>query len=213
MIGWLAIEFSRSGGGRGVRGDLLERTMFDYEGSRSEFLKLLAECGEEPAFIARARAPQIALDSLLQTCEAKRNEMLEWPKFHLSVLAQHVGGNWSRLGCLLAVPESVALLETLHTNMPTSKTAQTNWLLSDRAALGQFLESAERFNRNWRTYLDGLDLESVNKPRREYNEFYVLEKACAFGNEIATEGFESLQMIQRDDLIQRFPLLTLPSRA
>ena len=30
--------------------------MFDYEGSRSEFLKLLAECGEEPAFLARARA-------------------------------------------------------------------------------------------------------------------------------------------------------------
>ena len=28
--------------------------MFDYEGSRSEFLKLLAGFGEEPAFLARA---------------------------------------------------------------------------------------------------------------------------------------------------------------
>ena len=119
----------------------------------------------------------------------------------------------SRLGCLLAIPESVTLLETLHTNMPTSKTAQSNWLLNDRAALGRFLESAVRFNRNWQAYLDGLDVESVNKPRREYNEFYVLEKACAFGSEKATEGFEPLQMIQREDLIQRFPLLTLPGLA
>src|SRR5687768_13668235 len=39
-------------------------TMFDYEGSRSEFLKLLAQFGEEPAFIARAKAPQLALESL-----------------------------------------------------------------------------------------------------------------------------------------------------
>jgi hypothetical protein len=187
--------------------------MFDYEGSRSEFLKLLAECGEEPAFIARARAPQIALDSLLQACQAKRDEMLEWPKSHLSVLARQIGRDWSRLGCLLAVPESIKLLETLHTSMPTSKVVQTSWLLSDRVALGRFLESAERFNRNWQAYLDGLDLEPVNKPRREYNEFYVLEKACAFGNERVTEGFEPLETIEREYFIQRFPLLTLPTLA
>ena len=95
--------------------------MLDYEGSRSEFLKFLAEFGEEPAFIARARAPQIALESLLQGCEAKRDEMLKWPKHHLSALANHIGGQWSRLGCLLADPESAKLLETLHANMPTSK--------------------------------------------------------------------------------------------
>ena len=83
--------------------------MSDYEGSRSEFLKLLAEMGEEPAFIARPLAPGDALEALLQACEAKRNELLKWPKFHLAALAQRVRGDWSRLGSLLAGPEDVAL--------------------------------------------------------------------------------------------------------
>ena len=187
--------------------------MFEYEGSRSELLKLLAEFGEEPAFIARARAPQIALDALLHACDAKRDEMLEWPTIHLSVLAHQIGGNWCRLGSLLAVPESVSMLATLHANMHSNKPVHVNWLAGDNAALRRFLDSAERFNRNWRAYLDGLDLESANKPRREFNQFYVLEKDCAFGSERITEGFEPLAMIEHAYLHERFPLLTLPSLA
>jgi hypothetical protein len=124
-------------------------SMFDYEGSRSEFLKLLAEFGEEPAFIARARAPQIALEALLHACEAKREEMLKWPKFHLSMLASQVRNDWSRLGSLFTVPESVTMLEALHASMATNMPVQTNWLVSDQVALRHFLESAERFNRHW----------------------------------------------------------------
>jgi len=187
--------------------------MFDYEGSRSEFLKILAEFGEEPAFIARARAPQIALETLLAACEAKRDELLKWPKHHLSVLANHIGGEWSRLGHLLADPESAGLLETLHAKMPTGEAERTKRLWSDRAALRGFLESAQRFNRHWQVYLDGLDLECVNKPRRDYNEFYVIEKTSALGNESVADGFRPLEMIEREDLIQRFPLLTLPRLA
>jgi len=188
-------------------------SMFDYEGSRSEFLKLLAEFGEEPAFIARARAPQIALEALLHACEAKREEMLKWPKFHLSTLANQVRQDWSRLGSLLAVPESVTTLEALHASMAARIPEQTSWLVSDQAALSQFLKSAERFNRHWTSYIDGMDLEPVNKPRRDFNQFYVLEKACAFGSEGVTEGFEPLGMIDRADLYARFPLLAVPSEA
>ena len=97
--------------------------------------------------------------------------------------------------------------------MPCATTAQPNWLASDRAALRQFLESAERFNRNWQAYIDGLDLEPVNKPRRDFNQFYVLEKSCAFGSDRVTEGFEPLPMIDSAYLYERFPLLSLPSLA
>jgi len=185
--------------------------MFDYEGSRSEFLKLLAKLGEEPAFIERARAPQAALDALLHTCEAKRGEMLKWPRFHLSVLAHQIHHDWSRLSSLFAVPESVAMLEALHASMHISSPVQANWFESDSAALRRFWESAERFNRSWRAYIDGLDLEPVNKPRRDFNQFYVLEKACAFGSEGVAEGFEPLGMIDSVYLYERFPLLMLPS--
>lgn len=187
--------------------------MFDYEDSRSEFLKFLAEFGEEPAFIARARAPQIALETLLAACEAKRDELLKWPKHHLSVLANHIGGDWSRLGCLLADPESAKLLDALHANMPTGEAVGSKRLWSDRAALRRFLESAQRFNRHWRIYLEGLDLECVNKPRRDYNEFYVVEKTSALGNENVADGFQPLEMLEREELIQRLPLLTLPNLA
>ena len=143
-----------------------DRLMFDYEGSRSEFLKLLAEFGEEPAFIGRALAPQIALDALQHACEAKRSEMLEWPKFHLSVLAHKIGSNWSRLNSLLAVHEDVTVLEALHASMHTNKPVQNDWLASNKTVLLRFLESAERFNRHWLDYLDGVDLEPVNKRMR-----------------------------------------------
>jgi hypothetical protein len=184
--------------------------MFDNEGSRSEFLKLLAEFGEEPAFIARARAPQIALDALLNTCQAKRVEMLEWPKIHLTALAQQIRGDWSRLALLLELSQSVDMLAALHTSMPAGKPVAANWPASDKAALVRYLESAERFNRHWRAYLDGLDLESVNRPRRDFNQFYLLEKDCAFGNERIADGFEPLAMIDRAFLHGRFPLLTIP---
>jgi len=187
--------------------------MFDYEGSRSEFLKLLAKLGEEPAFIARAQAPQAALDALLHACQAKRDELLKWPKFHLAALAHQIHNDWPRLGSLFAAPESAAMLEALHASMHVSTPAQTTRLVSDRAALHRFLESAQRFNRCWWDYIDGLDLEPVNKPRRDFNQFYVIEKTCAFGSEGVTEGFEPLAMIDSAWLYERFPLLSLPSPA
>ncbi len=186
--------------------------MNDYEGSRSEFLRLLAEMGEEPAFLARARAPQIALDALLHACDAKRRQLLEWPTFRLAALERQVDGTWARLSGLVTPPDSVALLETLHANLRTEKAVPTNWLASDRSALRQFLQSANRFNRKWRAFLDGLALDDVNQPRRDYNQFYVVEMDCAFGKGVA-EGFTPLPMIDEDYLSQRFPLLALPSLA
>jgi len=187
--------------------------MFDYEGSRSEFLKLLAECGEEPSFIARAKAPQIALDALLHICSAKSQEMLRWPTLHLTILAQQVQSEWSRLSPLLAAPDSVSLLEALHAGLLTKPPVRTHWLTSDKTALRRFLESAERYNRHWLSFVEGLDLEPVNKPRREFNQFYVLEKECAFQSEKLAEGFEPLIMVDTAYLYRRFPLLTLPALA
>ena len=134
---------------------------------------------------------------------------MKWPKFHLSILAHQIRKDWSRLGSLLTVPEAVTELEALHASMHTNPPVESNWLTSDKAALGRFLESAERFNRHWRVYIDGLDLEPVNKPRRDFNQFYVLEKACAFGSERVAEGFVPLEMIDSAGLYARFPLLAV----
>ena len=105
------------------------------------------------------------------------------------------------------------MLETLHTGMHSDTPARANGLVSDKTALRHFLESAERFNRNWLAYIDGLDLEPVNKPRRDFNQFYVIEKSCAFGSAILTEGFEPLAMIDSAYFYGRFPLLIVPRPA
>lgn len=97
--------------------------------------------------------------------------------------------------------------------MQSNSPVQTNWLISDGSALRQFLDSAERYNRNWCSYIDGLDLELVNKPRRDFNKFYVLEKECAFGSARVADGFEPLGMIDSSFLYGRFPLLMLPKLA
>src|SRR5262245_11131549 len=114
--------------------------MFDYEGSRREFLKLLAEFGEEPAFIARATAAQLALESLLHSCHARREEMLHWPYRHLSNLAQSIGGNWLRIARFLAKPESVAELEALHAQMSFTGSTHSSWTATEKGSLRQFLE-------------------------------------------------------------------------
>jgi hypothetical protein len=152
----------------------------------------------------------LALDVMLCAAEAKRDEMLKWPTIHLSALASQVQNDWSRLGTLLAVPGSAGILAELHTSMHAKTPVQSRLLTSDKMALRQFLESAERFNRNWRAYIEALDLEPVNKPRRDFNDFYVLEKSCAFGSERVAEGFKPLDMIDVKFLYERFPLLVLP---
>jgi hypothetical protein len=190
-----------------------KKRMFDHEGSRLEFLKLLAEVGEEPAFIARANAVHFAYESFLQACQAKHEELLEWPRYHLANLAQRIGENWLRIAPLLVNPATVTELESFHARSPFTGSAKANWYATDRACLRQFVESAERFNRRWREYLVAIDYESVNKPRRDYNQYYPLERACAFGNERANYEFEPLNMIDIAFLEGRFPYLPIPQLA
>ena len=87
--------------------------MFDYEGSRIEFLKILAEMGEEPAFIGRARAAEVALDALLGRCHRQRAELLEWPRRHFTVLLHRTAGDWSRIALHVAADDCHSLFNAL----------------------------------------------------------------------------------------------------
>lgn len=184
--------------------------MLDYEGSRHEFLKFLAEFGEEPSFLGRARAVEEAFGLLLRECAAKYDELVRWPKLRLALLGAQLQGDWSRIAPFLADADSVTMLEDLQARWPDQKPGQAEWFVSDREALRRLVESVARFNRGWHKFVHTLDLEPVNRPRREYNQFYVLEKECAFGNEKVAENFEPLAMIDESVLIERYPLLPLP---
>ncbi len=174
---------------------------------RSELLKWLSDNGEEPAFVARARAPLFALDSLHALCEAKRTELLDGPRVHWTMLARLTDKQWSRLTSVTGKPDDLQVFETLDALLYTNKPIQPSILDSVRSAWRRFVESAERFNSKWDYFLRTVDLEPVNRPRRAYNDYYVLEKSCAVGTETALRGFTPLEMIDRAYLEERYPFL------
>jgi hypothetical protein len=187
--------------------------MPESESSREEFLNLLAEMGEEPAFVQRARAPQAALESLHAACVVRRAELLEWPRRHFATLRRRVGGDWKRLGRYLRDPDSYSVFAELERQLPDVESDVLVFLVTERGALRQFVESVDRFNRAWLYYVEHAGLEDVNRLRDEYNRFYPVEKACAFGSESINRNFEALPPIRMSDLLDRFPPLVLPQLA
>lgn len=186
--------------------------MFEYEGSRGEFLKLLAEFGEEPAFLRRASAVQNSWESLVKGCELKRERLLKWPKEHLAHLRARIRGDWTRISSLLPNQADVILIQRMSDRWGSLANATSARPWTDRSALTAFLESASRFNSTWRAAIEELDLECVNIPRQLYNRYYEVERECAFGNTSHVKEFEPLSLIDRDQILDLFPLLELPSR-
>lgn len=184
--------------------------MFDIQGSRGEFLKILADVGEEPAFIQRARSVEIAWDMLLSSCRSQREELLQWPRRHFAILAYRVRKDWSRLEPYLKDPSSTHWFKDLHREWESKLPATTEWTWSDRSALLAFVTSAERFNQAWLHSLRQVDLQEINRGRADYNRFYPIEKDCAFGVDRTALTFEPIEMISHADLIERFPLIQLP---
>ncbi len=184
--------------------------MYDYEGSRSEFLKILAEMGEEPAFIARARAPQAALERLLADCSSRRDEMLEWPRSHFSSLCFRISDDWSRLDRYIVGNNAGPLFENLAAELTIAKPA-SSLFRTVRSLLQQFVESGCRFNEAWSRFLGDAGIDDVNRIRDDFNRMYPLEKECAFGAEMRDHDFVPLPMLDLDYLVDRFPLLALPT--
>jgi len=187
--------------------------MFDYEGSRSEFLKILAEMGEEPAFINRGIAPKIALDALLKSCSVHHEDLLEWPRRHFATLRGRTGGDWLRLQPYLAQKDDVNLFAALECQLALHGNASPSLFTTERGVLRQFIESAARFNDNWLSFVEGSGLDHVNQLRENYNRYYPMEKACAFGTDKVNEDFKPLPLLDSAFLLKRFSLLFLPKLA
>ncbi len=187
----------------------------DYEGSRGEFLKMLAEQGEEPSFLRRAKAVQDAWEDLLERCQSHRDEKLRGVRMHLGNLARQLNGDWSRLATLLAderqVSEFGALYDQWKPRLPAVIKSTSPWS-TIRSSLVGFVDSVDRFNGAWLKYLRNVDLADVNRLRSDYNKFYPIEKAAAFDSEdLARLGFTPLELATVEHLHEKFPPLELPA--
>jgi hypothetical protein len=183
----------------------------EFEGSRSQFLKQLAETGETPAFVGRARAPEEAWSRLLEHCRQQRDEMLLWPARHWAKLKSRVGERWDLLTPFLREPHAESMLIELNRQLPSLPDDQGFVFAANRTLLRTFLESATRFNQDWRRWLNALDLTPINRLRQAYNDYYRIEKAAALGSEKFNHDFRPLPLLGGDSLLREHPPLFLPT--
>ena len=156
-----------------------------------------------PAYARRARAVEDAYEDLIHRCRRQREEWLAEVR--------------DRLGRLLATGYRVRpgdWLEDLAAavGVPELRPAPTlsRWRL--RRSLRGLAEMVGRFNANWRSFVNGLDLDAVNQLRDGYNRFYLLEKECALRSAtLAKVGFQPLPPLMRDELFALYPILPEPT--
>ena len=186
----------------------------DYEGSRAEFMKLLAEREEPPAFVQRAQRVEAAWEWLVRQCSRQRHELLEMPRMRLATVAAVIGQQWTSLSCCVGVRDDIDYLRELHEQWQPKLRVQISPASAPRkihATVRDLCESFKRFNRRWEAQVAEVNLAGVNYERQAYNEFYIVEKAAALGSErLASHGFEPLTDKTAEDLMGELPSLRIP---
>lgn len=185
--------------------------MEDYEGSRAELMRMLAEQDGPPAFVLRAQRVEEVWEKLLARCRKERAELLDMPRTRLAQLAALIDQKWELLTAYLREHKSAEQLHALHDEwQPTLRAhlAATESNSKIRKAVKELRTSFARFNRRWETHVADVSLRNVNYERDEYNNYYLVEKSAAFGSDkLAEMGFERLEHATHDDIFVAIPAL------
>lgn len=187
--------------------------MSEYEGSRTEFLKMLAEQDSPPAYLMRAERVESVWQGVLDECRKQQYELLEMPRTRLAQLADLITLRFATLDCYVG-NEMAAYLAQLHQawqpqlRVPLPATNQPSKICR---AVKDLKASFLRFNRRWEAHVAKVDLSQVNYERDQYNDYYLVEKAAALGSDrLAEMGFERLAVCTHDDILTEFPTLRVP---
>ena len=186
----------------------------DFEGSRTEFMKMLAEHDGPPAYVLRAQRVEEAWLNLVRSCEKEKHGLLEMSRTRLAQLGGLLGNRWEAVSCHVRNEGYDEYLSDLFEQwqpklrLPLEK---TDSLRKHRSALKDLGQSFERFNRRWAQFMEKLALDNVNYERSEYNDYYLVEKSAAMGSDrLAEMGFEKLPMCTHADVLEVVPALIEP---
>lgn len=186
----------------------------DFEGSRAEFMKMLAEHDGPPAYLLRAQRVEEAWANIIRNCEREKDSMLDMCRTRLAQLGAIIDHRWDSVRCLVKNDCYDQYLEDLFQQwQPTLRVPlqPSTSLRQHRTAVSEMAASFARFNRRWTAYVSEVSLDHVNYERSEYNNYYLVEKSAALGSDkLAEMGFERLNMCTHDDLFEAVPLLTEP---
>ena len=210
----------------------MHESRIQYEGSRREFLEVLGE-HDTPAYVHRGVRTEGALRDFMSRCQQQRDTLLEFCRLRVAQLAALIGQDWSRIDDhtvepMHALPHSSgtnlgeasmygssgAYLSVLHQNWQYELRVEIRRSDSSKAvrrSLREVVTSFESFNAKWEQFLSELDFSEINQIRRDYNDYYVCEKAAALQSEkLAAHGFERLPPITVTDVRHEMPLLCVP---
>src|SRR5262249_27096320 len=89
--------------------------------------------------------------------------------------------------------------------------APTTSVRTLRRALLELIESLQRFNQRWQSYLEEVDCSRVNELREGYNRYYVLEKECVVRSpRLARQGVRPLEPLTPTEVAELVPPLPVP---
>ena len=166
----------------------------------------LISCFDTPSYMRRSRSVEAEWNAVKSVCVRKRTQWLEMPLLRLAQLRQAVAGQWSAVPGLSSVGDQLQSLYEEH--QPELAVPVDHDPLAAGGRLATLKDSFDRFNRRWLKFVHEYDLEILNRLRRDYNEYYLLEKECAMiSPKIARIGFTILEPVGPDDLLREFPLL------
>lgn len=200
----------------------IEKLLNPDDGTRREFLELAAQY-DTPAFIRRANRTAEAAEEVFHKAEKQRFELLELARTRLAMLGAMVNHEWERLEPILqtatpepgqtqtTVPQWLARLHADWAPELRGSIESTESTSKLRRAVKDLASSFTRFNQRWQRYCNEFNFDHVNQIRQDYNNYYVVEKACAFDSErIGQQGFVELDPMTANDLLERHPILYVP---
>jgi hypothetical protein len=162
-----------------------------------------------PAFARRGQDLAMAREALQARCRKQQTELLGMVHLRLKQWAaaatgfddwrdawlEPIGWLWERAG---AAPPAW----TRHPATPRRR----------RSLARDLISSVERFNRRWRSYVEALDLDPVNRMIRGYNQYYLIEKECSLGSpRLAARSFQPESPLTPEQVLADFPLLPVPA--
>ena len=186
----------------------------DYEGSRTELMKMLAEHDGPPAYVLRAQRVEEAWTNLVRRCKKEKEGLLNMSKTRLGQVGALVDYRWDAIACMVSNKDYDSYLKALHDEWQPKLRVPleaTDSLPQIRSSMKELKTAFARFNRRWKKFTDDVKLDNVNHERSEYNNYYLVEKSAAFGSDkIAEMGFEPLQPCTHEELLAEVPALIEP---
>lgn len=171
-------------------------------------IKELLGLFDAPAFARRGQDLEYALARLHDRCARHRDAMLDMVRVRLRQWSSAVAGpeGWSSIFTTPIDP-----LWTLAAAEAPAWADRPAPIRRQRTIARDLVASLNRFNRRWTEYLDGLDLQPLNRSVDLYNRYYLLEKECSLGSaRLAARYFVPQARLTREALLDAHPTLPVP---